>query len=191
MKKIINNETILTVILILSISVALIFSYKFDKNLYIDEPSILETVNVKTIEQNNNEIDTIEIKYDWQIAIPKLDHLIAPIKEGSDTITLSKYVGHIEGTALQNGNIALAGHNNTRNYQSGNFYFDKLDELDIGDKVYYTYNNTTYSFKVKEIKEVNEKDLSVLEESEASQLTLVTCIQGKYRYRLIVICDLI
>lgn len=191
MKKIINNETILTVILILSISIALIFSYKFDKNLYIDEPSMLETVNIKTIEQNNSEIDTIEIKYDWQIAIPKLDNLIAPIREGSDMITLSKYVGHIEGTALQNGNIALAGHNNTRNYQSGNFYFDKLDELDIGDKVYYTYNTTTYSFKVKEIKEVNEKDLSVLEESEVSQLTLVTCIQGRYRYRLIVICDLI
>ncbi|MBO5004155.1 MAG: sortase [Clostridia bacterium] len=191
MKKIINNEIIFTVILILSISIALAFSYKFDKNLYIDEPSILETVDIKTIEQNNNEIDTIEIKYDWQIAIPKLDNLIAPIREGSDTITLSKYVGHIEGTALQNGNIALAGHNNTRNYQSGNFYFDKLDELDIGDKVYYTYYNTTYSFKVREIKEVNEKELSVLEESEASQLTLVTCIQGKYRYRLIVICDLI
>lgn len=83
MKKIINNETIFTMILILSISIALVLSSKFDKNLYVDEPNIVETVDIKTIEQNNNEIDTIEIKYDWQIAIPKLDNLIAPIREGS------------------------------------------------------------------------------------------------------------
>ncbi|MBO5348541.1 MAG: sortase [Clostridia bacterium] len=88
-----------------------------------------------------------------------------------------------------NGNICLAGHNNTANYESGNFYFDRIDELEIGDKIYYRINNQDFKFQVKEMKEVNEKDLSILDNTDTTELTLITCIQGKHSSRLIVIAE--
>lgn len=87
-----------------------------------------------------------------------------------------------------NGNICLAGHNNTANYESGNFYFDRIDELEIGDKIYYRINNQDYIFKVEDKKIVSENDLSVLDKSEENKLTLITCIEGQRRNRLVIIC---
>ena len=52
-------------------------------------------------------------------------------------------------------------------------------------------NNQDLIFCVSEFREVDEKDLSVLEETQNTRLTLVTCIAGKYNKRYIVECDLI
>lgn len=46
-------------------------------------------------------------------------------------------------------------------------------------------------FCVSKCREVDEKDLSVLDNTEDTKLTLVTCITGKRDKRLIVNCDLI
>lgn len=128
-----------------------------------------------------------ESEFEWQIEIRKID-VSAEISEGTDNNTLKNYVGHIEGTGISNSNICLAGHNNTGNYTSGNFYFDRLDELVKGDEIIYTYSNISKTFIVDEIKEVDETDLSVLEKSNSTKLTLITCIKGKYHKRLCVVC---
>lgn len=187
MKKYLGNENILTIILIVSIILAFILSFKFNENLYAGTNELAQTVELKKVTKNNEVIDEIEIKYDWQIAIPKIN-LVAPIEEGSDIVTLRNNVGHITGTGLESGNIALAGHTNTANYQNGVFFFDRIDELDSGDRVYYRINNQDYIFKVQYEKVVSENDLSVLDKSEKTILTLVTCIEGEHNNRLIVFC---
>ncbi len=68
--------------------------------------------NIK--EDNNNFVDNNEGQdmenYYWYIKIPSIS-LKAPIRAGTDLETLKKYVGHFEGTSLENGNIGLAAHN--------------------------------------------------------------------------------
>lgn len=187
MKKYLDNNFILTIILMVSIIVAFIFSYEFDRNLYVGANEIARAVEIKEIIKNDEIIDKIEIKYDWQIAIPKIN-LVAPIEEGSDTLTLRNNVGHITGTGLNSGNIALAGHTNTANYKNGVFFFDRIDELNLEDRIYYRINNQDYIFKVQDKKVVSENDLSVLDECEGVKLTLITCIKGQYNNRLIVVC---
>lgn len=66
-----------------------------------------------------------------------------------------------------------------------------MDELEIGDKVYYHINNQNMIFCVSEIKEVEEKDLSVLDNTQDTKLTLITCITGKHDKRYILECDLL
>lgn len=187
MRKYLEKKFILSSIFIASIIVAFILCFKFDRNLYVGANEIAPTIDIKEVTINDEIIDKVEIKYDWQIAIPKIN-LIAPIKEGSDIVTLRSNVGHITGTGLSKGNISLAGHTNTANYQNGIFYFDKINELDVADRVYYRINNQDYIFKVEEKKVVHENDLSVLEKSEENKLTLITCIEGQNNNRLIVIC---
>ena len=46
-----------------------------------------------------------------------------------------------------------------------------------------------YIYKVAEIKEVEETDLSMLEQTSSDKLTLITCIKGKKKLRLCVICE--
>lgn len=148
------------------------------------EQAISETI----IDEEIDEV--IENRYSWQINIPKLE-LIAPISEGTENDVLKNYVGHVRQTPCFLGNICLAAHNNTANYLYGNYYFDRIDELNIGDKVFYTYNSLNLKFKVSEIKEVYETDMSCLENNLDTKLTLITCIAGKREKRLVVICDLV
>lgn len=63
--------------------------------------------------------------------------------------------------------------------------------MEIGDRVYYHINNQNMIFCVSEIREVNEKDLSVLDKTQDTRLTLITCITGKNDKRYIVECDLV
>ncbi len=187
MRKCLNSKFTLSIVLFLSIITSIILSIEIDKSLFIENNEIAPTIQIKEVIADSEVIDKIEIKYDWQISIPRID-LIAPIKEGSDIVTLRNNVGHITGTGLSGGNIALAGHTNTANYQNGTYYFDRIDELKQGDRIYYRINNQDYVFKVEDIKVVNEKDLSVLNESERTRLTLITCIAGQHSNRLVVEC---
>lgn len=186
MKKYFDTKFILSIVFTLSILVALALSYKIDRNLFVVE-EVAQTIETKEVIINEQIIDNVEIKYKWQIAIPKIN-LVAPIEEGSDVNTLRSNVGHISGTGLSSGNVALAGHTNTANY-NGTFYFDKINELELGDRVYYRINNQDYIFKVKDIKVVNENDLSVLNETPETELTLITCITGEQSNRLVIICS--
>lgn len=182
-----NYKKILIIICLL-ITIASILSFIFlsikEKKDWNEEG---DTTRKIVFMSEDEKKDESEFEFEWQIEIRKID-VSAEISEGTDNNTLKNYVGHIEGTGISNSNICLAGHNNTGNYTSGNFYFDRLDELVKGDEIIYTYSNISKTFIVDEIKEVDETDLSVLEESNSTKLTLITCIKGKYHKRLCVVC---
>ena len=93
-----KNKKIIYSLLSVSLLFALILSSLIDKNLYIEPDEYIET-NARETQVIKDIDEKIEIKYNWQIAIPKID-VIAPIGEGSDVIILRNRVGHIVGTGV-------------------------------------------------------------------------------------------
>lgn len=98
----------------------------------------------------------------------------APVVEGVRESNLRAGVGHIPGTASlgQPGNCALAGH---RSYTFGKF-FNRLDELALGDEVIITTKKEDLKYKVSKITVVTPDDMSVLRGGkDENVITLITC----------------
>ena len=105
--------------------------------------------------------------------IPKIDEDLLLV-EGVKKADLRLGTGHIPGTAMPGeiGNCAIAGH---RNYTFGS-YFNRLDELEIGDKVTIVYKKKNFTYEVYEKLVVLPEDTSVLNKNETDKiLTLITC----------------
>ena len=106
------------------------------------------------------------------LSIPKLD-LNVGIGEGVDNETLKYSVGHFSDTAMpgQKGNFCVIGH---RSYTYGEF-FNRLDEIEENDEIIVEYNGKEFKYKVTEIKVVKPEEVSVLNQSEEEEITLITC----------------
>lgn len=106
------------------------------------------------------------------LIIPKIS-LEEAIREGSTSSVLSSSLGHMEGTALpgEAGNCCIAGH---RNYTFGK-YFNRLNEMEIGDLIEIETYDANYTYKVYDIFVVEPTELSVLNEIKGNNLTLITC----------------
>lgn len=106
------------------------------------------------------------------LIIPKIS-LEEAIREGSTKSVLSSALGHMEGTALpgEEGNCCIAGH---RNYTFGK-YFNRLNEMEIGDLIEIETYDAHYTYEVYDIFVVEPTQLSVLDEIEGNNLTLITC----------------
>ena len=104
--------------------------------------------------------------------IPKIS-LEEAVREGSTDSVLSSALGHMEGTALpgEEGNCCVAGH---RNYTFGK-YFNRLDEIEEGDLIEIETYDADYIYEVNDIFVVEPTELSVLDEIEGENLTLITC----------------
>src|SRR5260370_9952325 len=103
-----------------------------------------------------------------RLRIPRLN-VAAMVREGADTGTLSRAVGHIPGTALPGkaGNVALAGHRDT--------FFRALRNIRKDDAIEFETENGTYRYLVEFTKIVGPKDVGVLSAGGWRGLTLVTC----------------
>jgi len=95
--------------------------------------------------------------------------LSAMILEGIDERTLRRAVGHIPGTPLpgQTGNVALAGHRDT--------FFRMLRNIREGDEITLETLSGLYRYGVDSTKVVDPGETRVLDNSNDSILTLVTC----------------
>ena len=153
-----------------------------NENTYLDYENIENS-------SSENTTTIYEIKDLGRLECEKIG-LNAPIKETVDLDVLSTAVGHFEDTALYNGNVCLAGHNSGTNKNGEDIgFFKSLNELEIGDEIKYHHMFGQYIYKVSEIKEIEETDLSVLESTSSDRLTLITCIKNKSKLRLCVVCD--
>ena len=120
------------------------------------------------------------------IEIPKLG-VVAAILEGTDDTALKYTVGHYPGTSNpgEKGNYVLLGH---RNYVYGH-YFRRIDELNPGDEVIIKKGLETYTYLVSESFVVSPEEVWVLEDTEETMLTMITCTPIiTYTDRLIVRC---
>lgn len=100
-------------------------------------------------------------------------------QNGTTKEILDKFVGHFEETSKNLGNIALAAHN--RGYSVN--YFEKLKELEIGDKVIYTYGNIKRTYVINLITVVKDTDWSNLKDTNDNRITLITCVENEPEYR--------
>ncbi|WP_242851399.1 class D sortase [Clostridium sp. DMHC 10] len=116
---------------------------------------------------SNEDIEGVGI-----LTISKIN-LKVVIGEGADLKTLKYAVGHFKGTALpgQKGNFCVAGH---RSYVFGE-YFNRLDELKIGDEIIVKTLNGEFKYKVYKTQVVLPSQVEVLNPSNDATMTLITC----------------
>jgi sortase A len=112
-----------------------------------------------------------------------------PVREGVSRGSLADALGHDSSTAYagEEGNCVIAGH---RNYTFGK-YFNRLNEVEIGDLIYLDSATQTYTYAVTEIKVVEPDEVDILEPIEGKEtLTLYTCTPIYIAsHRLVVIAE--
>jgi len=107
------------------------------------------------------------------LRIPKIG-LEVPVLPGTDDRTLDRAVGHIEGTAQPgtDGNSGLAGHRDG--------FFRGLKDITAGDEIALDTLTGTQVYRVERTWGVKPDDVSVLDPTATSTLTLVTCYPFYY-----------
>lgn len=102
------------------------------------------------------------------LQIPKI-HLVVPLLDGTDDLTLNHAVGRIAGTARPGvqGNIGIAGHRDG--------FFRGLKDIKLGDAIELRTVQGTDKYVVDQIRIVNPDNVSVLMPRASPSLTLVTC----------------
>lgn len=103
-----------------------------------------------------------------QIRIERLG-VIAEIREGETDAVLRRGVGHLADTPWlgDDGNVALAGHRDT--------VFRGLRQVAVGDVIEIVTADRSAYYAVEALTVVAPDDLTVLESSGSSTLTLITC----------------
>jgi sortase A len=102
------------------------------------------------------------------LEIPRLG-LSTPVMRGDDDATLDVAVGHLPDTPdpWDVGNSAIAGHRDG--------LFRPLKNIRVGDQIHVRTTRGDLTYRVQTIRIVTPKDLSVLDPSSSSVLTLITC----------------
>ena len=135
----------------------------------------MENADVPSVrpESPSNEKPPLPSSLIGRLRIPRL-HVVAMVREGADSATLSHAVGHIPGTALPGkaGNVALAGHRDT--------IFRALRNIKESDAIDFETDKGTFRYLVASTKIVSPKDVSVLAAGGGPTLTLVTCYPFYY-----------
>ena len=95
--------------------------------------------------------------------------LEVPVLSGTTERTLDRAVGHIEDTAEPgtDGNAGIAGHRDG--------FFRGLKDIAPGDAIELDTREATEVYRVERTFVVNPEDVSVLDPTSVSALTLVTC----------------
>jgi sortase A len=102
------------------------------------------------------------------LRIPKL-RLEVAVLPGTDDRTLDRAVGHIDDTALPgaDGNSGIAGHRDG--------FFRGLKDITEGDVIELETSKAKEVYRVERTWIVDPEDVSVLDQTPARALTLVTC----------------
>jgi LPXTG-site transpeptidase (sortase) family protein len=127
-----------------------------------------------------------------QIPTIDLDSKVVPIGTKTDDRghilweTAAFAVGHHKGMGLpgEAGNVVLSGHISS---PSEGAVFNKLPQVKEGDGVVVSTSDRQYLYVVKETKTVTPDAVDVLDPTDQSVLTMITCVpDGIYSHRLIV-----
>lgn len=132
-----------------------------------------QKVNSRDIEESNEVIG--------KLIIPSIE-VCAPIIDGTSSEVLKIAVGHFKNTSYWNGNVVLASHNRGMYAH----YFEKINKLVANDEIIYQTQIGTRVFLVESAEIIDEKNLSVLDNTQKNYLTLITCVTGHPESRLCV-----
>ena len=185
-KKIFIGSIILIFIVLITILTMLLTAFfkEYEKQQQIDFV-YSETTDDKIQEnlENNSSLDDLYIKIDGNnilgvIEIDKINYQ-GLIYEGTSMDVLDKGIGHFTSSPILNGNVCLAGHN-----YSG--IWENLYTLEKGDTIKYTSVLGTEIYSVCDVRQIEETDMSVLENTQNDMLTLITCVKNVPSKRLCV-----
>ena len=95
--------------------------------------------------------------------------LKVPVYSGASDLNMDLGAGHIGGTALpeEGSNVGIAGHRDG--------YFRVLKDAEVGDSLELRTSSGTQRYRIDEILIVDPLDVEVLDPTDESMLTLVTC----------------
>lgn len=146
-----------------------------------DENSHSEEENANNSDTTNNNSSNLSKKPKIKqkpkaIAVIKIDKIGVnlPIANGIDLETLKYAIGYMpeSGKLGEIGNAVLAGH---RSHTYGVF-FNRLNELEQGDKIVINTRDKEYVYTIYEKKIVEPDDISVMRgSSKFKVITLITC----------------
>ena len=102
-------------------------------------------------------------------------NLEAPVYLGTDRVTLDRGVGIIESTAYlgEVGNIGISGHRDG--------FFRPLKDIKLGDAIEILTPTGVQEFEVSDITIVDALEVSVLDSTDTTVLTLITCYPFYYQ----------
>ena len=108
--------------------------------------------------------------------------LFAYVYPGATYESMQKGAGHVDGTSVWNGNVALCGHNR------GSWpYFGNLKYVQVGDVVTYKTSLGTRTYRVTFAGRILATDTDVLDPAAGNQITMLTCIANEPAYRFCVV----
>lgn len=99
--------------------------------------------------------------------------------EGTTQDALSQGIGLFEHSNILRGNVCLAGHNTNR-------FLVNLKNVKIGDTIKYSSCLGNKEYIVSKIKQIEETDWSMLEDTEDNRITIITCVKNQKNLRLCV-----
>jgi sortase A len=108
-----------------------------------------------------------------EIQIPRLA-VKAVVVQGDDLSLLDRAIGHLPETAMPGewGNVALAGHRDR--------LFRPLRDIQSGDTIFIDTPSQLLQYRVQSTFVVSATQLDVLRQSDAKELTLITCFPFTY-----------
>lgn len=155
--------------------------------------------NISTLKATKTSLKPVDTHF--SILIPKI-FVNAPIEKNVDPASREIYqkaledkVAHAKGTSLpgQKGNVYLFAHSSLLPWQNSKYgpVFYLLNKLKAGDRIYLFYNNSQYTYQVKDITIVSpDKTGFLYTQTNDYLLTLQTCYPpGFNTQRLIVIAS--
>jgi sortase A len=115
-------------------------------------------------------------EHDTPVALMNIDRLglEVPVFVGTDRVTLNRGAGIVDGTALpgENGNVVISAHRDS--------YFRSLKDIEVGDAIVLRTLDGPEHFQVADISITDPLDVSVLDATDSSTLTLITCYPFYY-----------
>lgn len=171
-----NNKIIITILIIAAIMLimeaSLLLSALFlfaknekESNNISKKHEIIENNKKSSINKENKE----EIRI-WNIEFPTLN-IKGSIKEGWDNDTINSTIGHMKSNKKIDELVVLKSLINEENK-----YFERIDELKIGDQIIYQYNDKINKYIIVENKIVaNEKER--IKQANNEQIMLLTNVK--------------
>ncbi len=187
MKRIFTLKTISPVLVIL-LGLGMFLYPKISDLNYTRFQETIEAQTIDRQEGQDNDIKPLPKEAVAKITIRKIS-MSSYVLEGTSKDILDKATGHYEETPLpgEKGNSAIAGHRTMFGHP-----FRHLDKLNEGDEILLQNAKKELVYQVIEIKTVKPTDVSVLDNTEDTRLTLTTCHPvGSAKQRLIIVAKLI
>lgn len=141
--------------------------------------------------------DPFDASSEARLVIPKIGvdaPIIWNVPEDQLKEKLLEGITHSEGTALPGsvGNIFLTGHSSYYAWVSSPYkdVFALLDKVSVNDEIFIKYSSKIFTYNVIDTKVVSPNDTSVMDQSNANILSLMTCVPvGTNLNRLIVVAE--